>query len=116
MEINIKELRVGSYVNIIGLVATHITSKHIVAIDEGDDQYEPIPLTPEILERCGFRLFGLWYINDSVYLGDASIQISLEHNKTTIGRNEEYEIKHIIYLHQLQNIIYDLTEIEIELK
>lgn len=77
--------------------------------------FHPIPLTPEILEKCGaikaqtrddfYRVGGLIVIFDRD--GDASILKSLRHGDTAYLTT----LKH---LHQLQNLVHALTGIELE--
>lgn len=87
------------------------------------DELIPIPLTPEILEKCGFidrsgtlanRLgFGLtlferleivWYVQDG-YI-----------RYQTKGQGFTHTFEHIKYLHQLQNLYFILTNKELEIK
>ena len=87
----------------------------------GYDQIQPIPLTPEILEKCGFErrnygwiinklkeandsYFGLFYINDNA--GDLSLKLNSAYCPCA-------EIKH---LHQLQNLYFALTGEELTFK
>jgi hypothetical protein len=74
---------------------------------------KPIPLTEDWLFRFGFEKHGEWYIKRSLYHED--ISISLKHQKTTFGCNEEYEIKNIEFVHTLQNIYHSFTGEELTL-
>lgn len=80
-----------------------------------ESPYAPIPLTPEILEKAGFKKdeeynclylsFGLFQIRT---WSDGSVGLSVE----------EYNCTQIKYAHQLQNIYFALTggeELNIEL-
>jgi hypothetical protein len=75
----------------------------------------PIPLTPEILEKCGFDNDD----NDFLKTIDdrSSLHINLEKKRTLI---ESYDgivkLKNINYLHRLQNLYYSLTNEELEFK
>ena len=65
---------------------------------DGDRLYEPIPLTPEILEKCGLN----------------SPLAVLSHNRDFVITGTEYDyngvyIGKIEYLHQLQNLYFALT-------
>jgi hypothetical protein len=97
--------------------------------DEDDrtylDEFEPIPLTPEILEKCGFEkskeeVYGEEYLGLKLYNGicryeicffpgNTFTSISLFHKGELIGRTWEY-------LHQLQNLYFALTGQELNVK
>lgn len=70
---------------------------------------DPIPLTPEILEQCGAKKHGDWFIFKNSGLSPQYISISLIHKKTTFGNNEEYPLNHVEYLHQFQNVVFFLS-------
>lgn len=93
---------------------------------EQDDNYidfEPIPLTPEILEKCGFKKR-----RDEEYLFsiDLDKHISIVVNKDNFfpmllqdaefsgGELNVYSCNLINYLHQLQNLYFALTGQELE--
>lgn len=79
----------------------------------------PIPLTEDILLKCGFKLergeiilsipnCGNW--NWQLYQYEGYIEIQVQYEYAT-------DLKHIKYLHQLQNLFFALTgeELNIEL-
>jgi hypothetical protein len=79
---------------------------------------EPIPLTPELLEKCGFEEeykseFTIKHTNTKMP------QFGYDWNKTFGWRVRYYgeHFNHVKYLHQLQNLFYSLTgqELQIEL-
>lgn len=82
---------------------------------------EPIPLTPEILEQCGFEYgFGTEYHfeGDKKYktyrfnsfaLARNGGEYFIEYRYSCEGRNCEDEIIEVEYLHQLQNLYFALT-------
>jgi hypothetical protein len=87
--------------------------------------YRPIPLTPEILEKCGFKKiensvqFG-WYISVSNRLlcWCYSDVVSIEFKN---GQCDEYNNHTFFdfpckYLHQLQNLYFALTNEELTFK
>lgn len=83
--------------------------------------YEPIPLTEEILLKCGFEVNGKYY--HSKYIQD-SIKLIYDFDQRILyfKYNGEFSPmiqipKTIEYLHELQNIIHALTgqELKIEL-
>lgn len=101
------ELRIGNFV-------IHPNGKNIIKVIKtgGDQNYfnlKPIPLSMEILQKCGFT-----FSEDTVFgkkkiygiLGDFTfIYNRIMWNSFIIG--------HIKYLHQLQNLYYALTEQEL---
>ncbi len=74
------------------------------------DHIKPIPLTPEILESCGFKCnkdFGIYSIpNLSLDTDFYYVHIDYE------GTHDR--IIHITYLHQLQNLYFALIGKELE--
>src|SRR6185312_9286781 len=109
--IKANELRIGNYIQggIINSIGYKIgvqgnSSKEVFYIHESTLQ--PIPLTPEILERCGFEKHGekdeiRYYLND-FYFEDISL------------KRDECFIANVEYLHQLQNLYFALTGQELE--
>lgn len=80
-----------------------------------EDDLESIPITEEILEKCGFYKYetssGNWFVND---FDDKIFQLNG-------ARSDEYELIGVAspfkYLHELQNIyfIYRKEQLEINL-
>jgi hypothetical protein len=85
-----------------------------------DSQLEPIQITPEWLERLGFEMVdddkGFYQIDcgkKSKLLYDLDFklaEIGVEWNENT------EEMKHIKYVHQLQNLYHALTGEELQIK
>lgn len=137
--INASELRIGNWVMLYDKHISKVISISKKAITtynpnnvytdgtSGDDFVstsdfiQPIPLTPELLEVCGFvehNDISPGYILDKngfyFYFG-FPINTSL-HNILSFGiGHEEVKIK-MPYLHQLQNIYFALIGTEIEVK
>ena len=126
------ELRIGNWVKdnandyfIIRSVSTdrlhpiNVTDKIGYAIDCLLSDLSPIPLTPEILEKCGFKLnsisenweidlklqgiIGLHSEDFSLWIGDKSDSLGF-----TGGLKSR-----CFFLHQLQNLYYSLTGTEL---
>jgi hypothetical protein len=111
MEAN--ELRVGNYVNAeFGLsnLQTHkLLAQDILDISKGIVKIYPIPLTEEILLKCGFKLA----IDEQVYVLHDTIELTQNDYGNSfyfIGNFIKSDIK---YLHQLQNLYYALTDNEL---
>lgn len=121
-----KDLRIGNWVNkklYTGkcappeLIETKIRSGGF--IDFAED-LEPIPLSPEILERCGFengiKRSGLTEIQIKEFSTAMQGVFKGEYAVTLIGHVPYQLKKRILYLHQLQNIYFALTGQELEIK
>lgn len=131
--VNAKELRIGNSVERRGEIGTvySINPQDIwvkFGAEYGDTELwryadvEPIPLTPDILEKCGFthgrhRMAGdTWSIP---IFKSASRNLSLTKMTPTtfvaliIGDGEEAVLNHLYYLHELQNLVFALTNTEL---
>ncbi len=81
-------------------------------------QLQPIPLTPELLEKCGFKSNHPTYYY--IPIEDNCLHVYYSNNGL-YGYNVKYMhayLGEIKYLHQLQNLYFALTgeELEIDLK
>lgn len=122
------ELRIGNWVKRDsqpdGFV---IDARSIELCEMRPQEYEPIPLTAEWLERFGFEdvysnknLYSLSIISGGfaqiVSVGNTSGEISVALN---IGSNDFSDFEASInlhHIHQLQNLYYSLTGKELEIK
>lgn len=133
--INANDLRIGNLVDFEGKVCkvlgidsqnTHKDKIGSVQLEEHHGTWlaniDPIPLTPEILEMAGFENVGI--LNDGsdmefqlnvvselrrAYFGTMSNDLTVflfDSDNTTIGMGA-------IYLHQLQNLYFALTNQEL---
>jgi len=111
--IDAKDLRIGNWF-LFGELrhqATHWDIRNLALAEfKGNplETYKPIPLTPEILEKCGFEKWGKdGYDKNGIY-------ISKYFNYPIYNPFGEYinsiEVK---YLHELQNLYYALTKQEL---
>lgn len=114
--INVQELRVGNWISFKGLWMGEISklSPYSVEVKDNDnfyplDCFNPIPLTPEVLERCGFESInethriGIGYMVFYCYpVGDVYQHWYLYHNNIRITSG-------IKSLHQLMNLYFALT-------
>jgi hypothetical protein len=102
------ELRIGNWV--------YEGIKEPLQISLGNDDlwhtqnFDPIPLTPEILAKCGFKNGNnevancdLW---NKYWLGD----FELDNN----GNDFDYETTSIKYVHQLQNLYFAIVQKELD--
>ena len=78
---------------------------------------KPLPLTPEILEQCGFMKWGkyknLWKIKNVHSFTLAFRSESFHLNVYPYSRFEQNDIK---YLHQLQNLFFAIIGEELQIK
>lgn len=121
--IDSKELMIGSWVHVQRLadrVYQRVTSIYSGHVNEyHQDFITPIPLTEEILAKCGFRRCTL----------DRAVFHELRINKTTkllfslgvmslgVEGVAQYHWHHMNtqHLHQLQNLFYCLTQTELKI-
>lgn len=102
-----KELRIGNWVT--NGEKNHTADANVIydvamsEFNDGEFPIEPIPLTPEILEKCGTVEGRCFYTNDKQLI----IWRDLVYSKYWFDcNNQKIEIKS---LHQLQNIYFALT-------
>ena len=127
--IDVKELRIGNYVfpkndsgkeSVIGEIFA--INDYLVSIKGNHNQYdyhllEPIPLTEELLLKCGFTEL---YSDSKGYIYSVNniefIRSYFDTPSYFIKTNEENVLfeKPIIYLQQLQNIYFALIGKELE--
>ena len=115
-----KELRIGNWVNLFKGVNDNGAIWKYYYIDSGYDIYkldendcgdiEPIPLTPEILEKCGFAKTNM--ADGYKRYTKQGVSIDLPYFEFVYNDGDSnVEIKH---LHQLQNLVHALTGEELE--
>jgi hypothetical protein len=109
------ELRIG---NII--MADGLNNIEVYEIGDGEIRsldptwYSPlerlngIPLTENWLIRFGFEKSGMCWLKDQVYVWDTCI-----HTNTDFEYKFNYVSRPLIYVHQLQNLYFALTEKEL---
>jgi len=104
-----RDIRVGNYYDHNGEYK-QVTPNTIMEVWEAERSWcKPIPLTEDILLKCGFEKDGTTYHN----------QIAIYHIYDNFTYNVNYfehdNLIEIIYLHQLQNLYFALTNIELEI-
>ena len=126
--IQANELRIGNILNVAGNW-WHVDS--IISNGEKDyelyfkenDQYDhsanakPIPLTPEVLERCGFECKKNFVgsIDCSHNEFDIDLRLNDDGGYSFFGSEFVHGVSNF-YLHQLQNLYFALTGEELEIK
>lgn len=119
--INIQELRIGNYLFNKGqLICTvngiyrrdHISVKESYLESIHIENFEPIKLTTEILEKCGFEKIDFDYFelkteeNYYCHIDELGFGFALEHETFYICE----------YVHEIQNLYFALTGKEITIK
>jgi len=111
--INANELRIGNWVKHLGL-DVRIEAHGIAMFEDGDFSCDPIPLTPEILEKSGFKKTNVFdYVKKPILLHDMT-DTSFSHFETYWGK-QEFFLNTVEYLHQLQNLYFALTGNELKI-
>lgn len=121
--VNIEGLRIGNWVSYLG-VNTQINSISIKeyvgyvstfkSVVVTQNQIEPIPLTEELLLKCGFtkEYYGFYCDGMELSYGRFLCNNDADKDKLFLSiNNAEYKISEVSlkYLHQLQNMYLDLT-------
>ena len=129
------ELRIGNYVRLFekGFYKVHTISRKVIQV-HGDliggevfdfFNIQPIPLTPEILEKCGFEYVTDWTVPDKrkhdcvtfLDLGYMYLASGMMGGGVTLFQNDRRSTgTNIEYLHQLQNLYFCLCGEELEVK
>lgn len=99
--INSNELMLGNYVEVHGdFLKVELIAKDYLNCDDMElyyDEINPIPITEEILEKCGFHKRGNLFVND---FEDKIFQIGINEYQL-LGLHKLFR-----YLHELQNIYF----------
>lgn len=116
-----------------GILKVHSIGRRTIGLTNSEDLYfafigddlEPIPLTPEIFEKCGFVKSKIPYVvpNYEITIGeginrDDILCISLGGNATLVGYTPDEAVTvqpDILYLHQLQNLVFALMGKELQI-
>lgn len=122
-----QELRIGNYVKLTYMVEVTAISNdgdcYYTPIDQEEyldeftdiRHFEPIPLTPEVLEACGFEYDESnikWKINKNSKFEFAwGEECGTQFNYSVCRRG----VSHVNFLHQLQNLYYSLTGQELQI-
>ena len=109
--INANELRIGNWINYLdinGVNPAQIEIDDFINLKEDGEKdfpFTPIPLTPEILEKCGFvmhKTSQLWR-KDNFYLHHYLVS-----DNEYCFKYSDFTSSSIQYLHQLQNLYFAL--------
>lgn len=131
--INPAELRPGNYLlhkAAVRILPIQVSLHHFELMAKGHAKdFFPLPLKPDLLLKCGFSENKKYYqypeIREFVLplaiKGSSNHQVSayVKEGTTTYARamvNEVIISNHIHYLHQLQNLVYALTAVEMDIQ
>lgn len=109
--IQANELRIGNYVrdNLGGILRIKGVQEESVLF-----YIIPIPITEDILLKCGFkRDIDIVYRYYFEFNLDVILAYEIDDNSIRIG--DSWEFGKIQYLHELQNLIFALTKTELEI-
>ena len=96
-----------------------IEGQEVHPMTEYSDYAEPIPITNDWLIKLGFKLYPSGYYCLDVSGEKVYISIGLKHDtepNLILDSGEKalsYDLKHIRYIHQLQNLFYSLAGVEL---
>lgn len=142
--IKVNELRRGNYLFkngehvIVDGYERDTSNNDLITIDGSCEAYniadfEPVPLTPDILEKCGFQVNDMEYnpYSRHMYMNVVEgtyLHINSSNGSCSIGHYEScvhvdngtvtttFYIQDVSYLHQLQNLYYSLTGHELTIQ
>jgi hypothetical protein len=111
--IKASELRIGNWLHLKNSDFIKVDVDNIADVVNNPAIFNPIQLTPEILEKCGFEDKGSGYLTKSIDEGGAFLMceyggVSIYHNIEECSFNFPGK-----YLHQLQNLFFALTGTEL---
>ncbi len=109
--IKANELRIGNYYDQFGNI--HQVNGHIISelgkAPIGQLWCKPIPLTEEILLKCGFVEKKKWFYKEKFLLGYMTTDENLQAEWKFGGVEGTWNLLNIKYVHQLQNLYFALT-------
>ena len=127
--IRANELRVGNYILVSGKL-TYVNIDVLQSVIRTPQVKRPIPLTPEILDKCGFAMLHhlgklqptlqidssleFHWLDDTLFV--TYTQENYDENINLAALIIERPLRHIKYLHHLQNYIYFSTNVELAYK
>lgn len=105
------ELRIGNYVKCVDGNTICIDKDDMIYILSNTFEVEPIPLTEEMMLKCGAVLHGIEYIIKASAL---PIKIRFHSGIAYCELGNVYLGDRIKYLHELQNLKYAICGLELE--
>ena len=109
-----EELRIGNYIEYMGKVV-RVNSNIIREVELNNATALPIEITSEILNDLGFKKERVGH-NTIYSFNNIKFEEEIFNYKIILWFNFDNDYTEIRYVHQLQNLIYILTEKELTLK
>ena len=117
--IKANELRIGNWV----LFIKKITQVESWMFIQGVKHITPIPLTPEILEKCGFKADENYdfYFDMQTHgleircMTDGFYPTYIQHPEMSCDMRQSVSLERINYVHELQNLFFVLHKEELEI-
>lgn len=119
--VNPNDLMIGNYVMYEGMMyqvdTIYSDSVGIGVLRLEPNMIQPVSLTPELLERCGFkRQYNKVFIRTTISLLHSIGLSQYDDTQWRILINGNYAgVIHLQYLHEFQNLYYSLTKTKLEL-
>ena len=124
--INSAELRIGNWVQyykdgwrigrITSLNKKSVTIDNWATIKYNSKYIQHINITEEILLKCGFEeVENKFFQKNGILLGYLTTDEWFQYEWTMDWSSTKWNLMDLKYLHQLQNLIYALTQTELEI-
>jgi hypothetical protein len=118
--IKANDLRIGSWIDLKNSGYIKVDADNIGDVVNNPAIFDPILLTPEILEKAGFEkqrssdnVLDNYFIGENPITHDWIMSLQwIDGRESPFYKNGYHQIK---YLHQLQNLFYSLTGKELEI-
>ena len=111
---NAKELRIGNYVQ--GLQVVKVSSLEEYKINGyNSGSFSGIPLTEELLLKCGLDQVGTSFVSDLIGVGSKRFILNKFKGRFFIEHVGGYYIR-VASLHELQNIYLFITKRELKIE
>jgi hypothetical protein len=109
------ELRIGNWAEHDGQ-PVKVKVLHLLTAYRDPEYFAPIPLTPEILEKAGFKKFNnAWVLSDYNPLNHFGWDFTIWDEKGDYRYNSAEFIPELKSLHSLQNLYFALTGTELNI-
>lgn len=117
------DLRIGNIVHFFKdyMVVTSVFEKGInITVDPETNEIirfvpflflAPVPITPEMLAALGFVRRKNTFVLNSLAAGELVVDYSFERYWLRLGPHRE--VAQVVYIHQLQNLIYSLLRVNV---
>jgi hypothetical protein len=106
---NLVATKLGNYIKVDADLIAFLSNR----FTKGMNQPLPIPLTPKILVKAGFENVGFEIYTKNIY---PTILLQIDGDSFGVKNSAGFiEIGHVIWVHQLQNLYFYLSQKELEI-